>query len=656
MDEARIGHPLSAILVADIVGYSRLIAADERSTFAAVRALRETLIIPRVAASGGRIIGSAEGSIVAAFGSAIDAVTAAVAIQKELADPPPGAPPERLMMLQTGIDLGEVGMEGNDFRGDAIYVAARLEQLADPGGLLISGAAYDQLGSRNKLPLDFVGEKILRDGEAPIRAYAVLIDQCPAVRPIVARLSRLVRPISAPRRLIPIAAALLVVAIAAAGAGAYRLWPRPQVTLPLAERPSIAVLPFRDLSVSLSDDAASARLAAGFSDDIIDTLARYRNLDVIAHESVALYAGIGVDLGAAARRLNVQNVLQGSFQRLGDTIHVSAEVSAEPDGKVLWSEQYNRPLTDIFAVETEIAGHAVEAIAGGRVSSMTPAAAEKPPGDLQAYDLVLLAQQSLLKGREADTLTGIGLAEQAIARDPDFARAYVAKAALVEDLAKYRKTWSEATHEMEGLLRTAVRLDPGNADAHMLLAWTLNTLGGTAEAQSERERALTLAPSSADIVNNAAEAMSFLGRPREGARMCDRSFRLNPSAPDWYYSNCVADLYFAGRYEEAMKAVDRGAAASEPTPPMLVLKAASDAELGHTDAAKATVAGLQSLYWEVSFEWLLNTGWNFERAKDQNQLLASAKKAGLRICATADELAQFDSPKRLPECAAQTSG
>jgi tetratricopeptide (TPR) repeat protein len=146
--------------------------------------------------------------------------------------------------------------------------------------------------------------------------------------------------------------------------------------------------------------------------------------------------------------------------------------------------------------------------------------------------------------------------------------------------------------------------------------------------------------------------MAFLGRPEEGAAMCDRSFRLNPTPPDWYYSDCVTNLYYMGRYKEAIEAVDRGAASTEPTPSMLVWKAASEAELGQADAAKKTVAQLQSLYWEVSFEWLLNTGWNFERQREQDQILASSKKAGLRICATAEELEDFPAPKRLAECEA----
>ena len=202
----------------------------------------------------------------------------------------------------------------------------------------------------------------------------------------------------------------------------------------------------------------------------------------------------------------------------------------------------------------------------------------------------------------------------------------------------------------------AIRLDPYDANGHILLAWALGTLGQNAEALVETNRALELNPSSADILNTAADSMSFLGKPEEGAEMCERSFRLNPTPPDWYYSDCVANFYFIGRHREAIEAVNRGAASTEPTPSMLVWKAASQAELGQAEAATQTIADLQKLYWEVSFEWLLNTGWNFERTKEQEQILASSRKAGLRICATADELADFSAPKRLPECTSGGTG
>ncbi len=640
MDPARVERRLSAIMVADVVGYSRLIEADEATTLGAMRALRTEVIEPRVTENKGRIVKQTGDGVLVEFASVVDAVGCAVAIQKEIAERQTDVPAERRVLLRIGINLGDVVVEGDDLFGDGVNVAARLEPLAEPGGILISGTAYDHMQGKLGLPLDYVGEKQVKNIERPVRAYAVRLSGPPRTPP-----STRSWPV---RRLLPFAAAA-VIAIAVAGAGMFYWWPRAPAARETV-RPSIAVLPFDNFG----GDAASGRLADGLTEDIITDLARYRDFDIIARNSVEVYKDKPTDVRQIGKDLNVRYVLEGAIQREGQRVRVNAQLIDTANGVHLWSQRWERPAKDVFAVQIEVAEHTASIVAGSDLllADMQAAARRKRPGDLQAYDLTVMAYGSFLKGTEADTLKGIDFADRAIAQDPDFARAYVQKAWLIQDLAKYRKNWNEASVEMETLARTAIRLDPYDANAHILLAWALGTLGENAEALAETKRALELNPSSADILNIAADTMAFLGRPEEGAGMCDRSFRLNPTPPDWYYSDCVTNLYFTGRYQEAIAAVDRGAASTEATPSMLVWKAASQAELGQGGAAAKTVAELQSLYWEVSFEWLLNTGWNFERAKEQDQILGSARKAGIRVCATADELEDFPSPKRLPECEA----
>lgn len=652
MSGAAVERRMSAIMVADIVGYSRLIEADETATLAAVRALRETLIEPSVTTHRGRIVKLMGDGILAEFGSVVDCVLAAVAIQQELAEPEPEATPERFLVLRIGLNLGDVVVEGDDVLGDAVNIAARLEQLCEPGGVLVSGAVYDHMQGRISLPIDYVGEKHMRNIERGIRAYSIRID---GSQPAASALHRWTRPLRQGRSgIIAIAVVGSLILIAAGAAYFWRSGTPPSISSPATSKPSIAVLPFDDFS----NDAASERLAKGLTDDIITDLARYRDFDIIARNSVEPYRDRPVDAREIGTALNVRFVLEGSIQRQSDLIRVNAQLIETANGAHVWSDRWDRPIADVFAVQTEIAEHTASAIAGSDLllSSMQASAHRKPPGDLEAYDLTVLAYESFLKGTEADTLKGIEYADQAILRDPGFARAYVQKAWLIQDLAKYRKNWNDASREMEELGRTAIRLDPYDANAHIMLAWTLGTLGKNDEALSETERALELNPSSADILNIAADTMSFLGKPQEGADMCDRSFRLNPAAPDWYYADCVTNLYFTGRYQEAIRAADRGSVATEPTPSLLVWKAASQAELGQDAAARKTIDQLKDLYWEVSFEWLLNTGWNFERVEEQDMILGSARKVGLRICASADEIAQFDSPRRLPECEAGGGG
>jgi TolB-like protein/class 3 adenylate cyclase len=646
METARIERRLSAIMVADVVGYSHLIQVDEAATLAAVKALRTEIIDPLVATHNGRVVKSMGDGLLVEFGSVVDAVACSVAVQKELSsEPEPGVSPARLLVLRIGVNLGDVVVDGEDLLGDAVNIAARLEQKCQPGGVLISGTAYDHLQGKLGLPLDFAGEQLVKNMERPVRSYTVRLDGSVADAPG--------RTWAIPERIrLPIAAAVLLVA-AGLGAGAYHFWPQPPHVV-ATTKPSIAVLPF----VNLGSDAVSGRLAEGLTDDIITDLTRYRDFDIIARNSLEAYRTRSTNVRQIGDELGVRYLLEGSIQRAGDRIRVTAQLIDVASGTNVWSDRWDRPAEDIFAVQSEVSEHTASAVAGSDLllADMQAAARRKLPGDLQAYDLTVLAYNSFLKGTEAGTLEGIEYAERATARDPNFARAYVQKAWLVQELSKYRRNWNEASVEMEQLARIAIRLDPYDANAHILLAWTLGTLGKNAEAMTETNRALELNPSSADILNMAADTMAFLGKPEEGAAMCDRSFRLNPTPPDWYYSDCVTNLFFTGRYQEAVDAVDRGAASTEASPSMLVWKAASLAELGQADKAAKTVKELEGLYSEVSFEWLLNTGWNFERAQEQDRILEASRKAGLRLCATENEIAEFSSPKRLKECEAQTSG
>ncbi len=628
-------------MIADVVGYSRMVEADEATTLAAVRTLRTRIIEPLTAEQKGRIVKLTGDGVLAEFGSVVEAVTCAVAIQRRIAAEQADAPPNRRILFRIGINLGDVVVEPDDIYGDAVNVAARLEPLAEPGGILISGTAFDHMQGTLGLPLDDMGEQHLKNIARPVRAYAVRLDG--SERPVRQRRTRWTW-------LAPAAVAAAIVALGAGGAAFY-WWPSasPLQTV----KPSIAVIPFQNLG----GDAATGRLADGLTDDVITDLARYRDFDIIARNSVDTYRDKATDVRQIGKDLNVRYVLEGSIQRDRDRIRVNAQLIDTTTAAHIWSERWDRPAEDVFAVQSEVSEHTASAVAGSDLllADMQAAALRKRPGDLQAYDLTVMAYESFLKGTEADTRQGIAQADRAIARDPDFARAYVQKAWLIQDLAKYEKNWNAASAEMERLARTAIRLDPYDANGHILLAWTLATLDKNDEAMVETERALELNPSSADVLNMAADTMSFLGKPEDGAAMCDRSFRLNPTPPDWYYADCVTDFYFVGRYQEAVTAVERGAASTEPDPPMLVLKAASEAELGRTRAATATLAALNSLYPDVSFEWLLNTGWNFSRPEDQKRILESSRKAGLRICASADELTNVAAPKRLPECGGGTA-
>ena len=424
MDTRRVERRLSAIMVADVVGYSRLIEADEEATLAAVRALRVEVIAPLVASHNGRIVKLMGDGVLLEFGSVVDAVACAVAIQKELAEPQEGASPGHLLVLRIGINLGDIVVEGDDVLGDAVNIAARLQQLCKPGGVLISGTAYDHMQGRLGLPLDFVGEEQVKNIERPVRGYAVRLGELAATP---------TRKWMPPRQLLLPIAAAAAIAVAAIGFGAYHFWPRPPAPVVATAKPSIAVLPF----ANLGSDAVSGRLAEGLTDDIITDLARYRDFDIIARNSVEAYRNKPTDVREIGDELGVRFLLEGSIQREGERIRVNAQLIDAASGTHLWSQRWDRAAEDIFAVQVEVAEHTASIIAGSDLllAEMQAAARRKRPEDLQAYDLTVLAYNSFLKGTEADTLKGIDYAEQAVARDPDFARAYIQKAWLLQDLA-----------------------------------------------------------------------------------------------------------------------------------------------------------------------------------------------------------------------------
>jgi TolB-like protein len=416
------------------------------------------------------------------------------------------------------------------------------------------------------------------------------------------------------------------------------------------------VLPFDNLG----GDEATGRLADGLTEDTITDLARYREFDVIARNSTAVYKGKPIDVRQVGKDLNVRYVLEGSIQRQGDQVRVTAQLIDASTGAHAWTERWDRPAGDVFAVQTEVAERVANSLAGHSLllRESAVAAKRKRPADLGAYELWALATDAFLRGKEADIEQGLVYADAAIAKDPSLARAYTRKAWLLNARGRYRQDYdyNQAYAEMERLAKKALEIDPYDAEGYLTLAFATSSLGRNTEAKVATERALELNPSSAGVLNTAASNMAFFGRPEEGAELCDRSFRLNPRPPAWYDLDCQENYFFTRRYQDVVDGTDRWAAHADLSPYLLVTRAASQAELGRAEAAAATVDELRRRFPEVSFEYLMNTGWIFEREQEKQQILASARKAGVRICATEEEIKAFIPPRRLAECLPKPAG
>ena len=627
---------LSAILAADVVGYSGKIEADESSTLAALKDVRATTIDPVLAENSGRIVKTMGDGFIAEFGSVVDAVTFAVAMQKSVPERQQGTAPEKRLVYRIGINLGDVVVEGDDLLGDGVNVAARLEQICKPGEIPISGTAYDQLQGKLGLPLDFTGEQQVKNINRSVRTYSVRLDgSAPDWRRALPRYVKRARPM--------ITAALVALMVVG---GSW--WYAHRAAL--SSVPSIAVMPFE----VAGGDAATDRLARGIANDISIDFSRVRNLDVIGSSTTEAYGNRGADVQRIARDLNVRYVLTGAIQREGDQLRVSAQLQDGATGASLWSNRWDRPSADIFAVQNEVSDGVISTLGGrGLLTNLAAAAARrKGPSNLEAYDLFALGMADFNKGGEEGFAESIKFFDAAIAKDPQFGFAIVKKGwAIFNHALSANGDVDEAANEFERLSRKAIEIDPYDAEGHAALGDKLVWWGDLAQGAVEAERALELNPSSADIMVLSAGAMSHLGRPEQGAAQCDKAYRLNSAPPPWYPPFCYENYFFTKRYRELAEATKRFEAwqGSHQLYP-LVFRAAAQGEAGAADDAAAAIAEWKQKYPQVPVEAFMSFDTAFSRQQEADQLVGSLRKAGAPMCVPGEKLADFPKLQHLKIC------
>jgi class 3 adenylate cyclase/TolB-like protein len=632
---------LAAVLAADVVGYSGKIEADESSTLAALKDVRATTVDPLLAENSGRIVKTMGDGFIAEFGSVVDAVTFAVAMQNSVSERQQGTAPEKRLVYRIGINLGDVVVEGDDLLGDGVNVAARLEQICKPGGILISGTAYDHLQGKLGLPLDFTGEQQVKNLNRSVRTYAVRLDgSAPSWHRALPRHLRRARPM-----IVAVLAALMVVG------GSW--WYSHRAAL--SSVPSIAVMPFE----VAGGDAATDRLARGIANDISIDFSRLRNLDVIGSSTTEAYGSRGADVQRIARDLNVRYVLTGAIQREGDQLRVSAQLQDGATGASLWSNRWDRPSGDIFAVQNEVSDGVISTLGGrGLLTNLAAVAAKrKGPSDLESYDLFALGLADFYKGGEEGFAEAIKFFDATIAKDPQFAFAYVKKAWSLMSYSWCSKGDIEKTgDEFERLARKAIEIDPYDAEGHIALGDKLVWWGDFEQGAVEVERALELNPSSADIVAMSAAAMAHLGKPEEGAAQCDKAYRLNSAPPPFYPPFCYESYFFTKRYREAAEGTKRygewvrgrdggGDMGS------LVFRAAAGAEAGAADDAAASIVEWKRRYPDsLPVEVYLSFYTAYARQQEPDQLAASLRKAGAPMCVPSEQLADIPKLQHLKIC------
>jgi adenylate cyclase len=584
-----VERKLAAIFAADVEGYSRLMGRDDVGTLRTLNRYR--VIIDRLIASHrGRIFNTAGDSLVADFASAVGAVECAVAVQEAIAKENADRPAGEQMRFRIGVHVGDIMVQGDNLFGDAVNIAARLEALAEPGGICISGTARDHIGT--KLPVGFtdLGEQQVKNISQPIRAYRVRSDTSPTATPVVGS------------------------------------------SLPLPDKPSVAVLPFTNMSL----DPEQEFFADGVAEDVITALSRYPSLFVIARNSSFTYKGRAVDVKQVGRDLGVRYVLEGSLRKSGNRIRVTAQLVEAESGKHVWAERYDSDLSDIFAVQDEITEAVTIAVAPAIDEAERQRAMRKPPESLDAWAAYQRGLWHLSKVSAAENALARNFFQQAIDLDPNFARGYCG---LFETLRQAvtlampgftePEVLAETEERLEQLARQAVALDAADTEARMALAVVQYRHGGCQSVLAETEQVLKIAPSLAAAHGDRGAALIYSGSPKEGLASLETSFRLDPHSPSRARLLHTAQIghYFCHDYEASVEAAKRVIWAYPEYPNAYRWMAAALGQLGRLDEAKEALEKAIAIA-PSQFETRVRRRVPWHTPEDHAHMLEGLRKAG----------------------------
>jgi adenylate cyclase len=482
---------LAAVLAADVVGYARLVERDEQSTLARLKACRKVLIEPLLAEHHGRIVKLIGDGILCEFASVVDAVACAIAIQRGMDERERGFPEPERLRFRIGVNLGDIVVDENDIYGDGVNVAARLEGVAKPGEIAVSGTAYDHLQGKLACGFTFLGDQQLKNLKRPVRVYQVdrQQDGNQAARPVLAS----PRPSNAPA--------------------------------------TIAVLPF----LNLSGDQAQSYFSDGITEDIITELSRFRPLAVIARTSSFQFRDKALSVQEIGRVLGAAFIVEGSIRRSGERVRITAQLVEASTGRHLWAERYDRDLTDLFAVQDEVVRNLVSTVSTRLSEEIRETARRKPPEDLDAYDCFLRGNQ-LMDGTPQEQAEATALFERARVLDPGFARAYtgLVGVTMMRSFAPMPLPAAAAlVDEALVLADQALRLDPGDARIHSSVGWICLFHRDFEHARQHFDRARAMNPNDSIILVTWAWARACLGETEPALAAAGEAQRLNPWL-HWY--------------------------------------------------------------------------------------------------------------------------
>ena len=556
MGEARVERRLAAILAADVAGYSRLMGAGEEATLAALKACRRELIDPKIAEYRGRIVKTTGDGVLVEFPSAVDAVRCAIEIQRAMAARNATIPEDRRVEFRIGINVGDIIIDEGDIYGDGVNIAARVESLASPGEICLADNAYQQIKGKLAFDVSDLGEQHLKNIAQPVRVYGVRLDGTPE---------------------------------------------RPALVLP--DKPSIAVLPFQNMS----GDPEQEYFADGISEDIITGLSKLRWFFVIARNSSFTYKGKAVDVKRVSRELGVRYVLEGSVRKGGNRVRITSQLIDATTGNHLWAERYDGDLTDIFTLQDEITKKVVAAIEPKMLEAEGNRSQSRSSEYLGAWEMVIHANSLFWRLTKTESLAAIATLKRVVERHPEYAPAHSMLAFSLLLARQFGWILMEPqVKQAEALAVRAAQLDDSDPWAHLALGYVAIARRRTNEAVEEIQRALDLNPNFAAAHGYLGLALSVGGALDESIVHSERAIRLSPHDPQNAIFNVhlAAAHYHMGHYAEAANFGRKAIQQRFGLPNGHRIYAASLAQAGQIEEARAELARLQELHPENSIAWI----------------------------------------------------
>ena len=549
---------LAAILAADVAGYSRLMGEDEEGTLARLKALRRELADPKIKEHRGRIVKTTGDGLLLEFASVVDAVRCAVEVQREMAERNADVSPDRRIEFRMGINVGDIIRDGRDIYGDGVNVAARLEALAEPGGICVSRVVRDQVRDKLSFSFEDMGEQQVKNIARPVRVHRIVFGEG----------TRLSEPATGPST-------------------------RP--SLPLPDKPSVAVLPF----ANMSGDPEQEYFADGVVEEIITALSRIRWLFVIARNSSFTYKSQAVDIKQVGRELGVRYVLEGSVRKSGSRVRITGQLIEAVTGTHLWADRFDGSLEDIFELQDKVAISVAGVIEPTLQAAETARAANRPTKDLTAYDLYLRALAPLRSGERELYVGGLDMLGRAIELDPQYGPA-LAVAAFCHAVLHVSGWTGDATASRRGgvqLARRALRIAGDDSGVLGNAAYVLGYFGEDIDAAIElADRALTLNPSFAQGWYLSGWLRLWAGQPELAISHFETSLRLSPNArPAAIFSSIGVAHFFARRFDNAVPMLLRAAQEVPAWVPTLRFLAACYAHMGQLDKAHEVVRQLRAI-------------------------------------------------------------